>query len=87
MSIHVDEAFVLGTSPYSNTSLIATFFAKKEGKIRVVARGARSPKQNWGGFRACHAHPGGMVDAAGKGSGHPEVLRDDIRAPWPVERH
>ena len=48
MSIHVDEAFVLGTSPYSNTSLIATFFAKKEGKIRVVARGARSPKSKIG---------------------------------------
>ena len=48
MSIQTDEAVILGTSPYSNTSLIATFFARKEGKIRVVARGARSPKSKIG---------------------------------------
>ncbi len=48
MSIHADEAIVLSATPYSNTSLIATFFARKEGKIRVVARGARSPKSKIG---------------------------------------
>ena len=48
MSIHADEALVLGTSPYSNTSLIATFFSRREGKVRVVARGARSPKSRMG---------------------------------------
>ncbi len=48
MSIHADEAIVLSAMSYSNTSLIATFFARKEGKIRVVARGARSPKSKIG---------------------------------------
>jgi len=48
MSIHVDEAVVLGASPYSNTSLIATLLARSEGKIRVLARGARSPKSKIG---------------------------------------
>lgn len=48
MSIHSDEALVLGTQPYSNTSLIATLFSRKMGKIRLVARGARSPKSRIG---------------------------------------
>ncbi len=48
MSIHADEALVLGTRPYSNTSLIATLFSRKMGKVRLVARGVRSPKNRIG---------------------------------------
>lgn len=48
MSIHADEALVLGTHPYSNTSLIATLFSRKNGKIRLVAKGVRSQKSRIG---------------------------------------
>ncbi|MFP6889655.1 MAG: DNA repair protein RecO [Nitrospinota bacterium] len=67
MSIHADEAVVLGTSPYSNTSLIATFLARSEGKIRVVARGARSPKSKIGvGFEpASRIHAEWSMRASG----------------------
>ena len=58
MSIHADEALVLGVLPYSNTSLIATLFSRKSGKLRLVARGARSPKSRIGvGLEpATHVH-------------------------------
>lgn len=48
MVILTDEAIVLGARPYSNTSLIATFLTKGRGKVRLVAKGARSAKARLG---------------------------------------
>ena len=48
MAIHSDEAIVLGARPFSNTSLIVTFLTKEQGKVRLVAKGARSAKSRMG---------------------------------------
>lgn len=48
MSIHEDEAIVLGARPYSNTSLIASFLTRGKGKVRLVAKGVRSPRSRFG---------------------------------------
>lgn len=58
MSIREDEAIVLGAKPYSNTSLIAALLTRKAGKVRLVAKGVRSPKSRVGvGLEpATHVH-------------------------------
>jgi len=48
VSIHEDEAIVLGARPYSNTSLIAALLTRGSGKVRLVAKGVRSPKSRAG---------------------------------------
>ncbi len=48
MAILSDEAIVLGARPYSNTSLIVTFLTRGRGKVRLVAKGARSAKSRVG---------------------------------------
>ena len=48
MSIREDEAIVLGARPYSNTSLIASFLTRGAGKVRLVAKGVRSPRSRSG---------------------------------------
>lgn len=48
MAIFASEALVFGATPYSNTSLIVTLFTPGSGKVRVVAKGARSPKSRLG---------------------------------------
>ena len=44
MSIVSTEAIVLRTVNYSETSVIATVFSKTHGKIALMAKGARKPK-------------------------------------------
>ena len=48
MAIFSDDAIVLGTRPYSNTSLIVTLLTKGRGKVRLVAKGVRSAKSKVG---------------------------------------
>jgi len=40
------HAFVLHTRPYSETSLLLDFFTENEGRIRLLAKGARSRRSN-----------------------------------------
>lgn len=44
------EAIVLRTVDYRESSLIATLFTRKHGKIAVIARGARRPKSKFAAF-------------------------------------
>ncbi|MBI3129131.1 MAG: DNA repair protein RecO [Candidatus Tectomicrobia bacterium] len=48
MGIREDEAVVLGAAPYSNTSLIVSLLTRGAGKVRLVAKGVRSPKSRVG---------------------------------------
>ncbi len=41
------KAFVLLARPYRETSLLIDFITKDEGRISVIARGARRKKSNW----------------------------------------
>ncbi len=41
------SAFVLLARPYRETSLLIDFITKDEGRISVIARGARRKKSNW----------------------------------------
>ncbi|WP_208613148.1 DNA repair protein RecO, partial [Pantoea wallisii] len=36
------RAFVLHSRPYSETSLLLDLFSESEGRVRVLAKGARS---------------------------------------------
>ncbi len=49
MAIHSGEGIVLSAMPYSNTSLIVSLLTAEEGKVRLVAKGARSAKSRFGG--------------------------------------
>jgi DNA replication and repair protein RecO len=37
------RAFVLHSRPYSETSLLLDLFSESQGRVRVLAKGARSP--------------------------------------------
>ncbi|MFM2408867.1 MAG: repair protein RecO [Pseudomonadota bacterium] len=42
--IQDEQAFVLHTYPYRETSLIADVFSRAHGRVALMARGARRPK-------------------------------------------
>lgn len=44
------EAIVLRTVEYQESSIIATLFTKKHGKIAVIAKGARKPKSKFSAY-------------------------------------
>lgn len=44
------EAIVLKTVDYSESSIIATLFTKEKGKVAVIAKGARKPKNKFAAF-------------------------------------
>ena len=44
-----DEAVTLGVSDYSETSQIATLFTRGSGKVRLLAKGSKRPKNAFGG--------------------------------------
>lgn len=44
------DAIVLKTIDYSESSIIATLFTKEKGKIAVIAKGARKPKNKFAAF-------------------------------------
>jgi len=45
MAIQKTEAIVLKTQPFRSTSLIATFFTRRFGKIRALAKGVRQARE------------------------------------------
>jgi DNA repair protein RecO len=44
------DAIVLKTIDYSESSIIATLFTKEKGKVAVIAKGARKPKNKFAAF-------------------------------------
>jgi len=66
MPVLRSEAFVLGRTPYSETSWIATLFTREEGILRVVARGGRRPRSAFSGslepLTRVHAEASGKED-------------------------
>lgn len=44
------DAIVMKTVDYSESSIIATLFTKEKGKIAVIAKGARKPKNKFAAF-------------------------------------
>ena len=44
------DAIVLKTVDYSESSIIATLFTKEKGKVAVIAKGARKPKNKFAAF-------------------------------------
>lgn len=44
------EAIVLKTVDYSESSIIATLFTREKGKVAVIAKGARKPKNKFSAF-------------------------------------
>jgi DNA repair protein RecO (recombination protein O) len=43
---NLDPAFVLHTRPYQNTSLLVELFTESQGRITIVAKGAKRPKSS-----------------------------------------
>ena len=49
MQSNIQEAFVIHSRPYKETSLIVTFLCKESGKISAVAKGAKRKKSKFSG--------------------------------------
>ena len=45
-----DECFLLHQRPHGETSLIVDVFTKKNGKMSVIAKGAKKPKSKFFGY-------------------------------------
>ena len=45
-----DECFLLHQRSYGETSLIADVFTKKNGKMSLIAKGAKKPKSKFFGY-------------------------------------
>ena len=45
-----DECFLLHQRPYGETSLIVDVFTKKNGKMSIIAKGAKKPKSKFFGY-------------------------------------
>jgi len=45
MRIELQSAYVLHTRPFRDTSLLVDFFTQDHGRVTLIAKGARSPKQ------------------------------------------
>ena len=50
------EAFLLHQRPYGNTSVIAEMFTLENGRISVIARGAKKPKSKSVSYTHLRAH-------------------------------
>ena len=48
--INEDTCFLLHQRSYGETSIIAELFTKKNGKISVIAKGAKKPKSKFFGY-------------------------------------
>ncbi|MBA4729472.1 MAG: DNA repair protein RecO [Gammaproteobacteria bacterium] len=49
MVLNLQEAFVIHSKPYKETSLLVTFFGSVDGKISAIAKGAKRPKSRFSG--------------------------------------
>ena len=48
--INTDECFLLHQRPYGETSIISEVFSKKNGKMSLIAKGAKKPKSKFFGY-------------------------------------
>lgn len=48
--INTDECFLLHQRPYGETSIISEVFTKKNGKMSLIAKGAKKPKSKFFGY-------------------------------------
>lgn len=46
MRIELQPAYVLHSRPFRDTSLLVDFFTRDYGRVTLIAKGARNPKQN-----------------------------------------
>ena len=49
MRSHLQEAFVIHSKPYKETSLLVTFFSNEDGKLSAIAKGAKRAKSKFSG--------------------------------------
>jgi DNA repair protein RecO (recombination protein O) len=56
MSITKTEAIVLKSIKFGDTSRIATLYAKDHGKVKIIAKGIRTPKSKLAGALQTFAH-------------------------------
>ncbi len=61
----LEKAFVLHRRLYRDTSLLLDLFTEKEGRVQVIARGARRPKSRWRALM----HPFVPIQVSWKGNG------------------
>ena len=48
--VNTDECFLLHQRPYGETSIISEVFTKNNGKISLIAKGAKKPKSKFFGY-------------------------------------
>ena len=49
MRSNLQEAFVIHSKPYKETSLLVTFFSNEDGKLSAIAKGAKRAKSKFSG--------------------------------------
>lgn len=49
MRSNLQEAFVIHSKPYKETSLLVTFFSSEDGKLSAIAKGAKRAKSKFSG--------------------------------------
>ena len=70
MQSNIQEAFVIHSRPYKETSLIVTFLCKCAGKISAVAKGAKRKKSKFSG----HLEPFQLLDIDFRGKSELKTL-------------
>lgn len=67
---HLQPAFILARRPYSNTSLLLELFTERQGRLAVIAKGARVAAGKGGGY----LQPFVPLEVAWKGRGEVRTL-------------
>ena len=75
--VEQESCYVLHSYPYKETSLIVEAFARRWGRVGLVARGARRPRSALMGMRPPEAAMPYIASSDGPRSGG---------ATWPVKR-
>lgn len=72
VSVELTDCIVLHRRPWRETSLIVDALAREHGRVALVARGARRPKNRWSGV----LEPLGRVSLSWRGRGEMPTLTD-----------
>ena len=70
MQSNIQEAFVIHSRPYKETSLIVTFLCRTAGKISAVAKGAKRKKSKFAG----HLEPFQLLNIDFRGKSYLKTL-------------
>ena len=49
MNTNLQEAYIIHSKAYKETSMLVTFFCRSDGKVTVVAKGSKRPKSKFSG--------------------------------------